>query len=205
MVMSTAVMVERIRGVSPRFMARMAGGLYVFSLLTALFFELFLGGRLGHAANFIQMAGMVVVTLILYAIFRPVNTNLSLFAGTSNLAGITFEAIRLTSHGTDLAMACNGIFCILTGYLIYRSTFLPRVLGALIAFGGLSWLTYLSPPIENYLFPYNLACGLIGEASVFLWLLVIGLNTQRWNEQATAERDCLRSSKPPSKQIQEAR
>jgi len=183
--MSTAV-VERIRGVSPNFMARMAGGLYVFSLLTALFFELFLNGRLGRAANFIQMTGMAVVTLILYAIFRPVNRNLSLLAGTSNLAGITLEAIHLASHGNDIAMVFHGIFCILTGYLIYRSEFLPRVLGALIAFGGFGWLTYLSPPLQDYLSPYNLACGLIGEASVFLWLLVMGVNAQRWNEQAAA-------------------
>jgi hypothetical protein len=69
--------------------------------------------------------------------------------------------------------------------LIYKSAFLPRVLGALIAFGGLSWLTYLSPPIAAYLSPYNLACGLIGEASVFLWLLVMGVNVSRWTEQAS--------------------
>jgi hypothetical protein len=75
------------------------------------------------------------------------------------------------------------------------------VLGALIAFGGFGWLTYLSPPLQDYLSPYNLACGLIGEASVFLWLLVMGVNAQRWNEQATASRTRLRSIKPPSKQI----
>ena len=58
---------ERIREVAPRFEARMAGGLYVFSVLTALFLELFLGGRLGSAANFIQMAGMLAVTLLFIA------------------------------------------------------------------------------------------------------------------------------------------
>jgi Domain of unknown function (DUF4386) len=158
----------------------------VFSLVTALLLESLLGGRLGHTANFIQMTGMTAVTLSMYAIFRPVNRGLSLLAGAFNLAGIFLEAIRLNSHGSDLAMVFHGLFCLLIGYLIYKSAFLPRVLGALIAFGGLSWLTYLSPPFENYLSPWNLACGLTGEASVFLWLLVMGVNTQRWNEQATA-------------------
>jgi hypothetical protein len=80
-------------------------------------------------------------------------------------------------------MVFHGIFCILTGWLIYKSDFLPRTLGVLIAFGGLSRLTYFSSRLESYPSPYNLACGLIGESSLFLWLLVMNLNTQRWNEQ----------------------
>ena len=43
-----------------------------------------------------------------------------------------------------------------------------------MAFAGLGWLTYLSNPLVNHLSPYNLASGLLGEASVFLWLLVKG-------------------------------
>jgi hypothetical protein len=44
--------------------------------------------------------------------------------------------------------------------------------------------------VANYLSPYNLASGLLGEEPVMLWLLVIGLNTQKWNELATARRVC---------------
>jgi hypothetical protein len=62
------------------------------------------------------------------------------------------------------------------GYLIFRSTFLPRILGALIAFAGLGWLTSLSPSLANSLSPYNLASGVLGEGSVCLWLLVMGVN-----------------------------
>jgi hypothetical protein len=171
--MSATVMMERIRQTSPRFKARMAGGIYVFSVLTALFFELFLGGRLGYAANF-------------YDMFKQVNRSISLLAAFSNLVGIAFEALRLNPHGANLAMVFHGIYCLLIGYLIFKSTFLPRVLSALIVFGGLGWLTYVSPPLANHLSPYNLACGLLGEASVFLWLLLMGVNVQRWREQATA-------------------
>jgi len=189
--MSTAVVMERIRGVSPRFKARMAGAFYVFSVLTAVFFELFLRGRMGYAANFIQMSGMVAVTLLSYSIFRAVNRSLSLLAASFNLVGLIFEVLRLNSQGVNIAMGFHGIFCVLIGYLIYRSTFLPRILGGLIAFGGLSWLTCLLPPLENYLSPYNLACGLIGEASVFLWLLVMSVNGRRWDEQAASTRKAL--------------
>jgi hypothetical protein len=179
--MGTAVMIERIRESSPRFKAWIAGGLYFFTLLTAQFIESLFPGRLNFTAGLIEIAGMFVVTLILYDIFSPVKRNVSMLAAAFNLVGITLEAIRLTSHGTDIAMVFHGVFCILIGYLIYRSAFLPRILGALIAFGGLSWLTYLSPPLANYLSPYNLVCGLLGEASVFLWLLAMGVNVMSAN------------------------
>jgi hypothetical protein len=184
--MSAAGMMQRIRDASPGFKARIAGALYVFSVLTAVFFELLLRGRMGYAANLIQISGMVAVTLFSYYIFKAVNRSLSLLAASFNLVGLTFEALQLNPQGVNIAVVFHGIFCILIGYLIYRSTFLPRILGVLIAFGGLSWLTYLSPPLANDLSPYNLACGLLGEASVFLWLLVAGVKVQRWKEQASA-------------------
>jgi len=179
-------MMEGIAEASPRLRARMAGAFYVFSVLSAIFFEMFLRGKMGYAANFIQMSGMVAVTLLSYYIFKAVNRSLSLLAASFNLVGLMFEALRVNSQGVNLAVVFHGIFCMLIGFLIYRSTFLPRILGALIAFGGLSWLTYLSPPLSNYLSPHNLACGLLGEASVFLWLLVMGVNVQLWQEQAGA-------------------
>jgi len=196
--MSTAIWMERIREVSPRFKARMAGGLYVFSVLTALFLELFLGGRLGYAANIIQMSGMAAVTLLSYEIFKAVNKSLSLLAVSFNLAGLTFEAFRLNPHGVNIAIVFHGVFCILIGYLIFRSAFLPRILGVLMAFAGLSWLTFPLASLANYLSPYNLACGLIGEASVFLWLLVMSVNAQRWWDQAGTASAFSRIWKLPS-------
>ena len=78
----------------------------------------------------------------------------------------------------------HGIFSTLIGFLIFRSAFLPRILGGLMTFAGLSWLTFLLPSMASYLSPYNMACGLIGEALMFLWLLVMGVNAQRWRVQA---------------------
>jgi Domain of unknown function (DUF4386) len=196
--MSTAIWMERLREVSPHYRARMAGGLYVFSVLAALFLELFLGGRLGYAANIIQMSGMVAVTLLSYSIFKAVSKSLSLLAASFNLVGVAFEAFRLNPHGVNIAIVFHGVFCILTGYLIFRSAFLPRILGALMAFAGLSWLTFLLTSLANYLSPYNLGCGLIGEASLFLWLLGMGVNAQRWREQAGTASASTCTWKPPS-------
>jgi Domain of unknown function (DUF4386) len=184
--MSATVMMERIADVSPRFKARMAGVLYFFSLLTAGITETFIHGRFDYAGGYIAILGMIAVTLIFYDIFKPVNRGLSLLAGCFAFVGLTFEALRLQPQGVNIALVFHGFYCMLIGYLIFKSIFLPRVLGVLMAFAGLAWLTFLSNPLVNYLSPYNLASGLLGDVSVFLWLLVIGLNVQRWKEQASA-------------------
>jgi Domain of unknown function (DUF4386) len=179
-------MMERIAEASPRFKARMAGVLYLVSFLTAAFSELFVHGKLNIAGGLIAVAGMVAVTLLLYDIFKPVNKGLSLLAALFSLVGLTFEALRLQPQGVNIAIVFAGFFCLLTGYLIFRSTFLPRILGALMVFAGLGWVSYLSPRLVNYLSPYNLASAVLAEAAVFLWLLVMGVNVQRWKEQASA-------------------
>ena len=184
--MDKAVMMEWIREASPRFKARIAGALYLLSVVTAAFTEMFVRGRLNIAGGLIAVAVMVVVTLLLYDIFKPVNRSLSLLAAFFSLVGLTFEAIRLQPRGVNVAIVFAGFYCLLIAYLIFRSTFLPRILGGLMVIGSLGWLTYLSNPLVNYLSPYNLASALLAEASVFLWLLVMGVNVQRWKEKSEA-------------------
>jgi hypothetical protein len=50
----------------------------------------------------------------------------------------------------------------------------------------LGWLTFLSPSLANYLYTYIQVLGVLAEASLMLWLLVIGVNAQRWIERASA-------------------
>jgi hypothetical protein len=135
--MRAAVMMERIAEASPRFKARIAGALYLFSLLTATFTELVVHGRLNIAGGLIAVVAMVAVTLLLYDIFKPVNRGLSLLAASFNFVGLAFEALRLQPQGVNVAIVFTGFYCLLIGYLIFTSTFLPRILGALMAFAGL--------------------------------------------------------------------
>ncbi len=184
--MSAALIMDRTVEASPLFKARMAGGLYLLSVVTAALTELLFRGALNIAGGLIAVSGMVVVTLLLYAILKPVNRGLALLAASVSLVGATFEALRWQPKGVNIAVVFNGFYCILIGYLIFRSTFLPRILGVLMAFAGLGWLTYMSNPLVNYLSPYNLASALLSEVLVMLWLLVMGVNVKRWNEQASA-------------------
>jgi len=81
----------------------------------------------------------------------------------------------------------------LVGYVIYKSTFLPRILGVLEVVAGAGYATYLWPPLANYLYPYNLALG-VGELALGFWLLVFGVNVERWKKQAAQH--SFRSMKP---------
>ncbi len=179
-------MMKRIAEASPPFKARITGAIYLISLVTVTCAELFLRGRLNVAGGLIAISGMAVVTLLVYDIFKVVNRRLTLLAAFFGLVGLTFEATRWQPQGVNIAIVFAGFYCLLIGYVMLRSTFVPRILGALMAFAGLGWLTYLSNPLVSYLSPYNLAGAFLAEACVFLWLLVMGVNAQRWAEQASA-------------------
>jgi len=188
--MSAAVMMKQIAEASPGFKARMAGVFFLLIMLTAAFTELVVRGRLSFAgdiaADIVEVSSMIAVTLLLYVVFKPVNRDLSLLAASVNLVGLTFEAFQWQPRGVGIGMVLHGFYWLLIGYLILKSTFLPRILGALLTIAALGWLTFLSPPLANYLSPYNLASALFAEGLVMLWLLVMGVNVQRWKDQASA-------------------
>ena len=166
--------------------SRIAGGLYPFSVLTAALGVGFLHGRLAHAVGLIAVAGMVAVTVLVYVILRPVDKNLVFLATTINLVGCLFEAGRFSPQGVDIAVVMTGFYCLLIAIVLLRANFLPRLLVLPMALAGLGWLSFMSPSLASSLSPWNLACGLIGEAAFFLWLLLKGLDTQRWQQQNDA-------------------
>jgi len=173
-----------------QFKARFAGVVYLLSILTGIF-AAFATGPLapyGHAANVVGGACYVVVTLLFYEIFKPVNKGLSLLAAIFSLIGCTIFILHFLhlANSPISPLVFFGFYCLLIGYLIFKSTFLPKALGVLMAFAGVNWLTFISPAFADRLSPFNLVPGLIGEGALTLWLLFKGINPQRWNRQATA-------------------
>jgi len=62
-----------------------------------------------------------------------------------------------------------------------------------VALAGLGWLTLLSPPLGTSLYTYIQVVGILGEGSLMLWLLVMGVNNQRWIERARAAGASIRT------------
>jgi hypothetical protein len=227
---------------SPRRMARIAGVFYLLTILTGLFAQGFVAGKLivdgnaaatatnilthrslfesGFTVYLIEMTCQVALTALFYELLKPVNRSVSLLAAYISLVGCTIKTVsrlfyiaplfvlggshyltvfnreqlqalallflKVNDHGAGIALAFFGFSTILKGYLIVRSTFLPRILGVFGLLAGIGWLTFLSPTLGYDLFPYIAAFGLLGAAAQIFWLLIFGVNEERWREQAEA-------------------
>jgi len=242
--MSAGTTLIRRTGSSPRFRARIAGGFYLLTIVTAMFAISVLGRlvvdsdaattatnilaheslfRLGFAGFVIGTSCYIAVTALLYELLTPVNRSTSLLAAFFSLVGCTlwifgcvfYLAVFVVLGGSqylsafkpeqlqtmaliflelnglafNVGMILFGFYCLLIGYLIFRSSFLPRILGILVALAGLGHLigtfaNLLSPAFAPHLRPYIMLPGVLGEVSLMLWLLVIGVNTSQWKERA---------------------
>jgi len=181
---------EPIAEASSRLKARMTSVVYLLYFLTAISAEAFVGrGRLVvfDAVNVIAYAFYIAVTLLFYYMFKPVNRSLSLLAAFFRLVGCANDLLGLFNVAPYKisSLVFFGPYCLLVGYLIFRSTFLPHILGVLMALAGVGWLIFLSP-LENRLSTYLKVLGFVAELSLCLWLIVKGVNAQRWKEQTSA-------------------
>ena len=180
-------MSDRMAEVSPRAWARITGVVYLLYFLTALCAEMVVGrGRLVayDAVTLLAYAFYIVLTLLFYRMFKPVNARLSLLAAILSLVGCAIEVLGVflpAFHGV-LPLAFFGPYCLLIGYLIVGSTFLPRTLGVLMMLAGVGWLIFLTP-FAGQLSPYLKALGFIAELLLCLWLVLIGVNMPRWQEK----------------------
>ena len=110
--------------------------------------------------------------------------SLSAFA-PEQLQALALMFLNLNGQAYDIGLVFFGFWCVMIGYLIFRSTFLPRIIGALVALAGMGYLTLLWQPLAHYLYPYNLALAGPGEISLLLWLLVKGVNVGKWKKTAS--------------------
>ena len=157
---------------------------------TLLFYELFkpVNRSLSLLAAFVGLVvcGLQALTSLLY--LAP----LLILQGGSSVSAFTAEQLqalaliflKLNAYAFEIDLVFFGFWCVLAGYLIFRSTFLPRILGVLLAIDGLGWATYMYPPMANHLFPFIAAASALAEIPLQLWLVVMGVNPQRWKEQA---------------------
>ena len=102
---------------------------------------------------------------------------------------LTYLSLRLHGNGFGFGLIYFAFECLVLGYLIIHSTFLPKAIGILMQIAGVcylvnSFLLILAPSLANMLFPFILIPSFIGELSFCLWLLVKG-DTEKWKEKAS--------------------
>ena len=157
-----------------------------------LFYELLkpVNRSVSRFAVFVILVGCAIQALTSLLYLAPLlvlggGTSVSAFS-PPQLQALAYVFLRLNGQAFNTYLVFFGFWCVLIGYLIFRSTFLPRVLGVLLAIDGLGWMMYLSPPLANRLFPFIAVAAGVAEIPLQLWLIVKGVNVQRWKEQAAA-------------------
>ena len=184
-------MTERTPEVSARPRARITGIVYLLYFLTAVLGQLLVSRKLvvyGEVVNLVSAAVYIAVTLLFYFMFKPVNRSVSLVAALFSLAGCGLMVLNLFHLATAYSpLIFFGPYCLLIGYLIFRSTFLPRILGVLMMLAGLGWLAFLSPTVAKHLSVPLEILGIVAEGLLMLWLVVKGVNVERWRVQASGK------------------
>lgn len=236
----TDVVKGRIDNGSPKARARLAGGMFLLTMLLGGFAKgliaesIVIPGdasataanilkqeglfRLAFAMYLVEMACQIAMISIFYDLLKPVNKRLSLLAAVFGWIGSTIKIISrlffmaplfllggaryLTAFSSEqlqafalfsfkieylvesIAVIFFGLNALIYGYLFFRSTFLPRILGVMCAVGGFGWLFYLYEPLAARLTIYIVGVALIGALGTVVWLLVFGLDETKWNEKA---------------------
>jgi uncharacterized membrane protein (UPF0136 family) len=104
---------------------------------------------------------------------------------SEQLHAVSYISLQLQDAGLLLSFVFYGLDEVFSGFLIFRSRFLPRVLGVLLGISGLCYFThgflsFLAPTLDARLFPYILFPCLPGEGSISLWMATVGLNVAKW-------------------------
>ena len=174
---------------SPHSRARIAGIVYLLYFVTAISGELLAHHALaayGNALNFFPNVVYAALAVLLYFLLAPVSKGISLLAACCGFAGCVIASLGIFHFISARAnpLYFFGPYCVLLGYLIFRSTFLPRAIGILMMLAGVAWLVSLLPVIAKAAFVYVAPLGIIAEAALMLWLLIKGVNEERWKQAA---------------------
>jgi len=132
--------------------------------------------------NLVAMALEAVIQLSFIAALLPLGKPSYLKAFTPEQRSVMAQlSARLYGYGFGFSLIFFAGYCLVMGYLIFRSGYLPKTLGLLLQIAGLCYLTnsfamVLAPEFAGRIFPAILAPAFIGELSLALWLALKGVD-----------------------------
>ncbi|MBV9134522.1 MAG: DUF4386 domain-containing protein [Chloroflexi bacterium] len=156
---------------------------------TLLMYQLFVpvNRTIALLATFVMLVGCAIQALAALVYLAPLvilqpASSLSNF-DTSQLQSLALVFANLSTATFQVYLIFFGLWCVLTGYLIFKSTFLPRILGALLVLDGVAWMTFLWAPFAIAIYPAIEAVSALAEIPLLLWFVIFGVNNQKWYAQ----------------------
>lgn len=177
-------------------------GCYV--VVTALFYRIFqpASKSIALTAAATGLMGCAILAIAYSYGLAP----LTLLGDARYLGGFTIEQrqalsyvfLKFYSQTYGVSLIFFGAYLALTGWLILRSTFLPHIIGAFLLLGVASF-AWLSPPFATRYLVWTFA-GSSGELLLTVWLLIKGVDSDRWLRQAFAARtvETMQPQAPPA-------
>ena len=109
---------------------------------------------------------------------------------TEQLYALTNLALKSHATGFGISLLMFGPFFFVTGYLVFKSGYFPKILGILYLIPGFSYSVssfalILAPAFASQYYFYIAGPAIIGELSFGLWLLVKGVNVAKWELKQT--------------------
>jgi len=162
---------------------------------TALFYEVLrpVDRSLNLTAALLSLAGCVIKAMSRLFFIAPLLVlnprvpYLNVFTG-DQLQALSLLLLAINDRGAAIALLFFGMSTPLKGYLMYRSTFLPRILGVLGMISGALWLTFIYPPLGYRLFNVTAGVALIASVVLIYWLLRYGVDENKWKALAATAR-----------------
>jgi len=144
-------------------------------------------GALASLAGLTVGAASGVHTLSALGLLRDASSTAP--DAVNQLQTIAQAALREDPAEFKIGMVYFGCHVASIGYLILRSNFLPKIIGGLLVAGGSSYVitsfaTFIAPAVGARVSPFVIPIALLGEGSITLWLLIKGVNVEKWKQQA---------------------
>ncbi|RZI58319.1 MAG: DUF4386 domain-containing protein [Zymomonas sp.] len=163
-------------------------------VVAALFYVLFepVSRTLSLIATFFSLIGIAVSTVgVIFDVAALTILHTPPHPGSltvQQLNELALLVVRFGEQAANVGIVFFGCYCLAVGWLLVKSRFLPRILGAGMIVAGLGWLSFIYQPLAAALSPFNMISGL-GEIALTAWLLIVGLDAAQWTEQADAHDD----------------
>jgi len=163
-------------------------GSVIYIALTALFYRLFkpVDATISLLMAFFSLVGCATQIIADILLLAPLvvlrDSQLAGAFQVGQLRAAALVSLRLYSQSFYISFVLFALFDFFLGYLIFRSTFLPRALGVLMMIAGVVASTFLYPPLGIALKSFVLPVAGLAEVVVMLWLIVKGVNVERWEE-----------------------